>query len=116
MGVGAKGWHYRQSIDYEMTQNRAIMDLASRYRETWLFNIWRMGTNSIRNGSTDHWTITPKRIAALEAAAASAPAPAGGDGRGGRGARSGAAAAAPAGRHASAGGAPCRARARTLPG
>ena len=58
-------WHYRQSIDYEMTQNRAIMDLASRYRETWLFNIWRMGTNSIQNGSTDHWTVTPKRIAAL---------------------------------------------------
>ena len=54
-----------------MTQNRAIMDLASRYRETWLFNIWRMGTNSIQNGSTDHWTVTPKRIAALEAAAAS---------------------------------------------
>jgi len=87
-------WHYRQSIDYEMTQNRAIMDLASRYRETWLFNIWRMGTNSIRNGSTDHWTVTPKRIAALEAAAVlAAPATAGGAGRGGRGGRGGAAAA-----------------------
>src|SRR5260370_27753695 len=100
MGVGAKGWHYRQSIDYEMTQNRAIMDLASRYRETWLFNIWRMGTNSIRNGSTDHWTVTPKRIAALEAAAASSPAPAGGGGRGGRGGRRRPAAAAPAPRGA----------------
>ncbi len=83
-------WHYRQSIEYEITQNRAIMDLASRYRETWLFNIWRMGTNSIRNGSTDHWTVTPKRIAALEAAAAStAPAAAAGAGRGGRAGRGG---------------------------
>src|ERR1035437_3715120 len=82
MPVAPQEWHYRQSIDYEMTQNRAIMDLASRYRETWLFNIWRMGTNSIQNGSTDHWTVTPKRIAAMEAAAASAPAAAGG-GRGG---------------------------------
>ena len=27
-------WHYRQSIDYEMTNNRAMLDLASRYRET----------------------------------------------------------------------------------
>ena len=27
--------------------NRAILDLASRYRETFLFNIWRMGMNSI---------------------------------------------------------------------
>jgi hypothetical protein len=87
MPVVPQEWHYRQSIDYEITQNRAIMDLASRYRETWLFNIWRMGTNSIRNGSADHWTVTPKRIAALEAAAASATpaaagvaqAPAGGD-------------------------------------
>ena len=70
MPVVPQEWHYRQSIEYEMTQNRAIMDLASRYRETWLFNIWRMGTNSIENGSTDHWTVTPKRIAALEAAAA----------------------------------------------
>src|ERR1035438_2840091 len=33
MPVAPQEWHYRQSIDYEMTQNRAIMDLASRYRE-----------------------------------------------------------------------------------
>src|ERR1039457_4279695 len=93
MPVAPQEWHYRQSIDYEMTQNRAIMDLDSRYRDTWLFNIWRMGTNSIQNGSADHWTVTPKRIAALEAAAASAaPATAGGGGRGGRGGRGGVAA------------------------
>jgi hypothetical protein len=92
MPVAPQEWHYRQSIDYEITQNRAIMDLASRYRETWLFNIWRMGTNSIQNGSADHWTVTPKRIAALEAAAAAAPAASGGGGRGGRGGRGGAAA------------------------
>ncbi|MCX6630398.1 MAG: hypothetical protein NTW28_22495, partial [Candidatus Solibacter sp.] len=94
MPVAPGEWHYRQSIDYEITQNRAIVDLASRYRETWLFNIWRMGTNSIQNGSGDHWTVTPKRIAALEAAAASAsPAAAAGAGRGGRGGRGGAATA-----------------------
>ena len=32
-------WHYRQSIDYDMSQNRAMLDYASRYRETLLFNI-----------------------------------------------------------------------------
>jgi hypothetical protein len=79
-------WHYRQSIDYEITNNRAILDLASRYRETWLFNIWRMGMNSIERGSKDYWTVTPKRVDALEAAAAAANPPAGG-----RGARGGAA-------------------------
>ena len=62
-------WHYRQSIDYEITNNYAILDLASRYRETFLFNIWRMGMNSIEKGSKDYWTITPKRIDALNAAA-----------------------------------------------
>jgi len=80
-------WHYRQSIDYEMSNNRAILDYASKYRETLLFNMWRMGMNSIENGSKDHWTVTPKRIAALEAAAAAqgggAAAGRGGRGRGG---------------------------------
>src|SRR5689334_6100527 len=75
-------WHYRQSIDYEMSNNRAILDLAARFRETFLFNIWRMGMNSIERGSRDNWTVTPKRITALEAAASTGN-PAGG--RGGRG-------------------------------
>ncbi len=77
-------WHYRQSIEYEITNNRAILDLASRYRETFLYNIYRMGMNSIEKGSRDYWTVTPKRIEALEAAAAAANPPSTG-GRGGRG-------------------------------
>jgi hypothetical protein len=60
-------WHYRQSIDYEISQNRAVLDYASRYRETLLMNIYRMGRNSIERGSRASWTITPKRIAALRA-------------------------------------------------
>jgi hypothetical protein len=61
-------WHFRQSIDYDVSENRAVLDLASRYRETLLYNIYRMGRNSIENGSHDHWTVTPKRIEALRAA------------------------------------------------
>src|SRR5205823_286415 len=80
MPVAPQEWHYRQSIEYEITNNRAILDLASRYRETFLFNIWRMGMNSIEKGSRDNWTATPKRIAALERAAANSPAPAGTNG------------------------------------
>jgi hypothetical protein len=71
-------WHYRQSVDYDVQLNRAILDYASRNRETLLFNIWQMGENSIKRGSEDHWTITPKRIEALRAAM-----PAGRGGRGG---------------------------------
>jgi hypothetical protein len=81
--TGTQKWHYRQSIEYEMSNNRAILDLASRYRETFLYNIYRMGMNSIEKGNKDYWTVSPKRIAALEAAAAKEPPPAGG--RGGRG-------------------------------
>lgn len=83
--TGTEKWHYRQSIEYEMTNNRAILDLASKYRETWLYNIYQMGRNSIRKGSEDTWTITPKRIAALEEVAAKLPAAGGRGGRGGRG-------------------------------
>jgi hypothetical protein len=58
-------WHFRQTIDYEIEQNRAVLDYASRYRETLLMDIYRMGRNSIERGSRDSWTITPKRISAL---------------------------------------------------
>lgn len=62
-------WRYRQSIDYDVTNNYAILDYASRYRETLLFNSWRMGMNSIEKGSRDTWTVTPRRIEAIKAAA-----------------------------------------------
>ncbi len=68
--IAPQRWHYRQSIDYDISQNRALLDYASRYRETLLFNIYRMGKNSIEKGSQDSWTVTPKRIEALRAAAA----------------------------------------------
>ena len=69
--VPPQTWHFRSSIEYSMTANRAVLDFASRYREELLYDIYRMGRNSIERGSRDSWTITPKRIAALEAAAAS---------------------------------------------
>src|SRR5260370_24980388 len=81
--IGAEKWYYRQSIEYEITNNPAILDLASRYRETFLYNIYRMGMNSIEKGSKDYWTVTPKRIAALDAAASKhSPQPGARAGRG----------------------------------
>jgi len=71
--VAPHTWHYRQSIEYEMSNNRAVLDYASRYRETLLYNFYRMGRNSIEDGSQDHWTITPDRIDALRSAAPSKP-------------------------------------------
>ena len=66
--IAPQTWRFRQSIEYSITANRAILDLASRYRETFLFNIYQMGRNSIRRGSEDSWTIWPNRLAAVQGA------------------------------------------------
>ena len=55
-------WRFRQSVDYSQTANRAVLDYAARNREHLLFNIWRMGTNSIERGSRDSWTVLPRWI------------------------------------------------------
>ena len=73
-------WHFRQSIDYSVTANYAVFDVASRNKDTFLYNIYQMGKNSIERGNRDSWTTSPRKVIAAEAALA----PAGG-GRGGRG-------------------------------
>jgi len=60
-------WRFRQSIDYSMTANRAVLDFASRYRETVLFNVYQMGRNAIARGSADYWAPAPHRFAAVAA-------------------------------------------------
>jgi len=55
-------WHFAQSLAYELSANRAVLDVASKYREEFLYNIYRMGRNSIERGSRDNWTLTPRRI------------------------------------------------------
>jgi hypothetical protein len=61
-------WHFRQSIDYSLTANRAVLDFASRNREHLLHNIYLMGRRSIEKGNRDTWTTTPRDIAAVHAA------------------------------------------------
>jgi hypothetical protein len=70
-------WHFRQSVDYSVTANYAVFDIASRNRENFLFNIYKMGKNSIERGSRDSWTPTPRRVNTAQATLAR--------GRGGRG-------------------------------
>ena len=66
--IAPQRWRFHQSIEYSVTANRAVLDVASRYRETLLFNIYRMGRNGIERGNRDTWTFSPQRIAALRAA------------------------------------------------
>jgi hypothetical protein len=65
--IAPQTWHFRQSIDYSITANYAVLDFAQRYRETLLYNTYVMGRNSIAKGSTDTWTMYPRRIAEVKA-------------------------------------------------
>ncbi|HUS02364.1 MAG TPA: M14 metallopeptidase family protein [Chitinophagaceae bacterium] len=66
--VTPRTWFYKNSIDYSVSLNYAVLDYAVRNREHLLYNIYRMGRNSIEAGSTNHWTLSPKRIEAIMSA------------------------------------------------
>jgi hypothetical protein len=83
-------WHFRQSIEYEVSANKAVLDYASRHREQLLYDAWLMGTNAIARGNRDSWTVTPKMLPPPPAPRTNAPgvnaeARGGGRGRGGGG-------------------------------
>ena len=61
-------WHFRQSIDYSVSLNYAVLDYAVRQREELLYDIYRMGKNSIEIGNKDTWTLSPKRIDSINTA------------------------------------------------
>ncbi len=65
--IAPQTWHFRQSIDYSITANYAVLDFAQRYRETLLYNIYVMGRNSIKRGNSDTWTMYPRRVAEVKA-------------------------------------------------
>ncbi len=79
--VAPQPWPFRRSIEYSVSANRAVLDHASRHRDVLLYNIYRMGRNSIERGRRDHWTPRPSRIEEISRLAAAerrnAPPPAG---------------------------------------
>jgi len=68
MPIAPQEWHMRQSIEYSITADRAILDLAARLREDLLMNAFRMGRNAIGKGSRDSWTVTPDKLDRVTAA------------------------------------------------
>ena len=63
--IAPQTWRFRQSVDYEVTANKAILDHASRNREQTLLNMWKAAHSQVEKGSTDTWTLTPTRVARL---------------------------------------------------
>jgi hypothetical protein len=82
---------FRTAIEYSVTNNYAILDVASKRHEDFLYNMYKMGKNAIDKGNRDNWTIHPTRIAAAREAieAAQAGASRGGDNVGPRAALGG---------------------------
>ena len=62
-------WHFRSSIDYSITADKAILDFASRRREEILWNRYVMGRNAIAKGNRDTWTFQPRGVADIQAQA-----------------------------------------------
>jgi len=58
-------WYFRNSIDYSVSLNYAVLNYAARYKEELLLNIYTMGRHSIEAGSKDSWTLYPKRSDAV---------------------------------------------------
>lgn len=73
--VTPQKWFFKQSIDYSVSMNYAVLDYAVRNKEHLLYNIYKMGRNSIEAGNADHWTLSPKRIEAINAAYRKDPRP-----------------------------------------
>lgn len=65
MPVLPQVWRFKQSIDYSLSLNYATLDYAARHRDQLLYNIYRMGKNSIERGSRDYWTLSPRHIDAI---------------------------------------------------
>lgn len=61
--IAPQAWHFRQSIDYSVTANRAVLNYASRNREDLLWNIYVMGRDNVAKGRTDTWRNDPSIVA-----------------------------------------------------
>lgn len=66
--VTPQRWLFRQSIDYSVSLNYAVLDYAVRNREPLLYNIYKMGKNSIDKGNKDQWSLSPNKVEAIKEA------------------------------------------------
>ncbi|SOD19935.1 M14 family metallopeptidase [Pedobacter xixiisoli] len=62
-------WYFKSAIDYSVSLNYAVLNYAQRYHDELLFNVYKMGKNSIDRGSKDTWSFSPQKIEAINAAA-----------------------------------------------
>ena len=51
-------WHLRDSCDYMVTASMAVLDIAARRREEWLYDIYQMGRDAIRNHANETFIVS----------------------------------------------------------
>lgn len=64
--VSPRKFYFKDAMDYSLAMNYAVLNYAQRYHDELLFNIYKMGKNSIDRGNTDTWSISPHKIEALK--------------------------------------------------
>lgn len=55
-------WLFKNSIEYSVSLNYAVLNYAARHKDELLMNIYTMGKHAIEAGSQDHWTLSPKKV------------------------------------------------------
>lgn len=66
--VTPQKWHFKQSIDYSLSMNYAVLNFAQRHRDELLYNIYLMGKNSIEKGRKDTWGLSPNKVESIKEA------------------------------------------------
>lgn len=64
--ITPRKWYFKNSIDYSVSLNYGVLMYAARHRDELLYNIYRMGKNSIVRGSKDNWTQYPSKTALIQ--------------------------------------------------
>jgi len=64
--ITPRKWYFKNSIDYSVSLNYGVLMYAARHRDELLFNIYKMGKNSIERGSRDNWTLYPSKTELIQ--------------------------------------------------
>jgi hypothetical protein len=58
-------WYFKNSIDYSISLNYAVLNYAARYKDEVLLNMYKMGKTGIESGNKDIWTLSPNKVEML---------------------------------------------------
>ena len=50
-------WHLRNSCDYMVTTSMAVLDVAARRRQEWLYDVYQMGRDAIRANASESFIV-----------------------------------------------------------